>query len=172
SKIDTLVMDEADEMVNALKGGLDIIVEHLPEHRNTWLFSATMPDGVQQIVKKYMKKPVCSIEISPDILVNQGITHQYVLVEAAEKLGVLLHFLNQRETERGIIFCNTKAAVNKLAKNLAINRFSSGALHGSFSQPVRDKIMDQFRNGHIQLLVATDVAARGIDLQEDRKSVV
>jgi ATP-dependent RNA helicase DeaD len=87
-------------------------------------------------------------------------------VNPIEKLDVLMHFLNSKEGERGIIFCKTKAAVNKLAKNLAINRFSSGALHGSLSQGIRDRIMDQFREGHINILVATDLAARGIDVKE------
>jgi ATP-dependent RNA helicase DeaD len=77
-----------------------------------------------------------------------------------------MHFLNSKEGERGIIFCKTKAAVNKLAKNLAINKFSSGAIHGSLSQGIRDRIMGQFRMGHINILVATDLAARGIDVKE------
>ena len=77
-----------------------------------------------------------------------------------------MHFLNSREGERGIIFCKTKAAVNKLAKNLAINKFSSGAIHGSLSQGIRDRIMGQFREGHINVLIATDLAARGIDVAD------
>jgi len=166
SKIHTLVLDEADEMVVALKDGLEEIVPHLPQTKKTWLFSATMPDTVQRILKKYMKPLVTRVTVSPDVSVNQNISHEYVVVEAAEKLEILMHSLNQREGERGIIFCNTKAAVAKLAKNLAINRFSSGALHGGLSQPQRDKIMEQFRNGHIRLLVATDVAARGLDLRD------
>jgi ATP-dependent RNA helicase DeaD len=89
-----------------------------------------------------------------------------VVVEPIEKLEVLLHFLNSKEGERGIIFCKTKAAVNKLAKNLAINKFSSGAIHGSLSQGIRDRIMGQFREGFIDILVATDLAARGIDVKE------
>ena len=97
---------------------------------------------------------------------NQGIDHEYIVVDPIEKLDVLMHFLNSKEGERGIIFCKTKAAVNKLAKNLAINRFSSGALHGSLSQGIRDRIMEQFREGHINILVATDLAARGIDVKE------
>ena len=91
---------------------------------------------------------------------------EYIVVDPIEKLDVLMHFLTSREGERGIIFCKTKAAVNKLAKNLAINRFSSGALHGSLTQPIRDRIMEQFREGHINILVATDLAARGIDVKE------
>ena len=77
-----------------------------------------------------------------------------------------MHFLSSKEGQRGIIFCKTKAAVNKLAKNLAINKFSSGALHGSLSQGIRDRIMGQFREGYIDILVATDLAARGIDVKE------
>jgi ATP-dependent RNA helicase DeaD len=79
---------------------------------------------------------------------------------------VLLHFLNSKEGERGIIFCKTKAAVNKLAKNLAINKFSSGAIHGSLTQGIRDRIMGQFREGHLDILIATDLAARGIDVKD------
>ena len=97
---------------------------------------------------------------------HQGIEHEYVVVEPIEKLEVLLHFLSSKEGERGIIFCKTKAAVNKLAKNLAINKFSSGAIHGSLSQGIRDRIMGQFREGYIDILVATDLAARGIDVKE------
>jgi ATP-dependent RNA helicase DeaD len=88
------------------------------------------------------------------------------VVDPIEKLEVLLHFLHSREGERGIIFCRTKAAVNKLAKKLAINKFSSGAIHGSLSQGIRDRIMGQFREGFIDILVATDLAARGIDVKE------
>jgi ATP-dependent RNA helicase DeaD len=88
------------------------------------------------------------------------------VVEPIEKLNVLMHFLNSKEGQRGIIFCKTKAAVNKLAKNLAINKFSSGAIHGSLTQGIRDRIMGQFREGHIDILIATDLAARGIDIKD------
>jgi superfamily II DNA/RNA helicase len=96
---------------------------------------------------------------------NQRIDHRYIVVNPIEKLDVLMHFLTSKGGERGIIFCKTKAAVNKLAKNLAINKFSSGALHGSLSQGIRDRIMEQFREGYIHILVATDLAARGIDVE-------
>ena len=113
-----------------------------------------------------MSKLVTQVSANMGTVGNQGIEHQYVVVEPIEKLDILMHFLNSKEGERGIIFCKTKAAVNKLAKNLAINRFSSGAIHGSLTQPIRDRIMGQFREGHINILVATDLAARGIDVQE------
>lgn len=161
-----LVLDEADEMMTALKEGLDEIVKELPKQRRTWLFSATMPGPMKQLIQQYMSKSIVQESANMETVGNQGIDHEYIVVEPEEKLDVLTHFLNSREGERGIIFCKTKAAVNKLAKNLAIRRFSCGALHGSLTQPIRDRIMDQFREGHISILVATDLAARGIDVKE------
>lgn len=163
-KANYLILDEADEMITALKEGLDEIIAALPKNRRTFLFSATMPGTIKQLVQNYMSKYVTQVSADMKTIGNQGIDHQYVIVDAIEKLDVLMHFLSSREGERGIIFCKTKAAVNKLAKNLAINRFSSGALHGSLTQPIRDRIMGQFREGNINILVATDLAARGIDV--------
>ncbi|WP_282079096.1 DEAD/DEAH box helicase [Aquimarina algiphila] len=161
-----LILDEADEMVSSLKDGLDEIVSVLPKSRRTILFTATMPGTIKQMVQNYMSKHVIQESADMEKIGHQGIDHRYVVVEPIEKLDVLMHFLTSKEGERGIIFCKTKAAVNKLAKNLAINKFSSGALHGSLSQPIRDRIMEQFREGHIHILVATDLAARGIDVKE------
>jgi len=166
SKVNYLVLDEADEMVTSLKDGLDEIVAVLPKKRRTLLFSATLPGTIKQLIQNYMSKHVIQVSANMETVGNQEIDHQFVVVEPIEKLEVLMHFLSSKEGERGIIFCKTKAAVNKLAKNLAINKFSSGALHGSLSQPIRDRIMKQFREGHINILVATDLAARGIDVKE------
>ncbi|MFV8372051.1 DEAD/DEAH box helicase [Flavobacterium sp. LB2P74] len=161
-----LVLDEADEMVTILKESLDEIVAELPPAHKTFLFSATMPGTIKQLIQNYLNKNVVHVSANMETIGNQGIDHEYIVVNPIEKLDVLMHFLNSKEGERGIIFCKTKAAVNKLAKNLAINRFSSGALHGSLSQGIRDRIMEQFREGHINILVATDLAARGIDVKE------
>jgi len=161
-----LVLDEADEMLSALKEGLDEIISILPKTRRTILFTATMPGTIKQLVQNYMSKHVIHLSAAMETIGHQGIDHQYVVVEPIEKLDVLMHFLSTKEGERGIIFCKTKAAVNKLAKNLAINKFSSGALHGGLGQAIRDRIMGQFREGHIDILVATDLAARGIDVKE------
>ena len=166
SNVNYLVLDEADEMVTSLKDGLDQIVAVLPKKRRTLLFSATMPGTIKQLIQNYMSKHVTQVSANMETVGNQEIDHQFVVVEPIEKLEVLMHFLSSKEGSRGIIFCKTKAAVNKLAKNLAINKFSSGALHGSLSQPIRDRIMKQFREGHINILVATDLAARGIDVKE------
>ena len=159
-----LVLDEADEMVTILKEGLVEIIAELPKNHKTYLFSATMPGTIKQLIQNYLNKNVVQVSANMETIGNQGIDHQYIVVDPIEKLNVLMHFLTSKEGERGIIFCKTKAAVNKLAKNLAINRFSSGALHGSLSQGIRDRIMEQFREGHINILVATDLAARGIDV--------
>ena len=165
-KLKFLVLDEADEMVTALKTDLDTLADEMPKSRRTLLFTATMPGTVKQLVQNYMSKHVVHIEADMAQMGHQGIDHKYIVVDPIEKLEVLLHFLNTKEGERGIIFCKTKAAVNKLAKKLAINKFSSGSIHGSLSQGIRDRIMGQFREGHIDILVATDLAARGIDVKE------
>lgn len=161
-----LILDEADEMVTALKTDLDSIIAEIPKAKRTLLFTATMPGTIKQLVQNYMSKHVLHIEADMETMGHQGIDHHFMVVEPIEKLEVLLHFLSGKEGERGIIFCKTKAAVNKLAKNLAINKFSSGALHGSLSQPIRDRVMGQFREGNIDILVATDLAARGLDVKE------
>ncbi|MBD0776366.1 DEAD/DEAH box helicase [Maribacter sp. ANRC-HE7] len=165
-KLKYLVLDEADEMVTALKSDLDTLDAEMPKSRRTLLFTATMPGTVKQLVQNYMSKHVVHLEADMAQMGHQGIDHKYIVVEPIEKLEVLLHFLNSKEGQRGIIFCKTKAAVNKLAKKLAINKFSSGAIHGSLSQGIRDRIMGQFREGYIDILVATDLAARGIDVKE------
>lgn len=165
-EIQFLVLDEADEMVSILKESLDEIVAELPKKHRTFLFSATLPGTIKQLIQNYLSKNVVEISANMETIGNQLIDHQYIVVDPIEKLDVLMHFLNSREGERGIIFCKTKAAVNKLAKNLAINKFSSGAIHGSLSQGIRDRIMGQFREGHINILIATDLAARGIDVAD------
>lgn len=166
SKTSLLVLDEADEMITVLKQGLDTIISSLPKTKRTLLFTATMPGSIKQMVQNYLSKHVVDIQADMETTGHQGIDHQYVVVKPIEKLEVLMHFLNTKEGQRGIIFCKTKAAVNKLAKKLAINKFSSGALHGSLTQGIRDRIMGQFREGHIDILIATDVAARGIDVKQ------
>lgn len=161
-----LVLDEADEMFEALKDDVLPILKAMPKSKRTLLFSATMPGELKEIVHNYMDKNVISVSSDMATIGHDGINHHYTIVDPIEKLDVLLHFLNTQNGGRGIIFCKTKAAVNKLAKNLAMRKISSGALHGSLSQGIRDRIMEQFRNGFIDILVATDLVARGIDVAE------
>ncbi len=161
-----LVLDEADEMVSILKESLDEIIAEIPKSHRTYLFSATLPGTIKQLIQNYLHKNVIQVEANMETVGNNAIDHEYIVVNPEEKLDVLMHFLTSKDGQRGIIFCKTKASVNKLAKNLAINRFSSGALHGSLSQGIRDRIMEQFREGHINILIATDLASRGIDVKE------
>ncbi|RFC55065.1 DEAD/DEAH box helicase [Brumimicrobium aurantiacum] len=161
-----LVLDEADEMFQAFKEELQTITKALPQTKKSYLFSATMPSQVKDYVHNFMSKDVLTVAAEMEVKAHADIEHQYTVVEPIEKLDVLLHFLSSQEGNRGIIFCRTKAAVNKLAKNLAKRKISSGAIHGSLTQKIRDRIMEQFREGHINILVATDLVARGIDVKE------
>ncbi len=164
--INYFILDEADEMFTSHKEDLSLILRQVPKTKRTLLFTATLSGVIKQLIQNEMSKQVVHIDTNLDTnKAHHGIEHQYVVVEPIEKLNVLMHFLNTKEGQQGIIFCKTKAAVNKLAKNLAINKFSSGAIHGSLTQGIRDRIMGQFRAGYIDILVATDLAARGIDIK-------
>ena len=114
--ISHFILDEADEMVSALKEGLDSIIKEIPKKRRTLLFTATMPGAIKQLINNYMSHDVVEIAANMDTAGHQGIDHQYVVVAPIEKLEVLLHFLNSKEGQRGIIFCKTKAAVNSWPK--------------------------------------------------------
>ena len=162
----SLVLDEADEMITNFKDDLERIIKEIPASHRTLLFTATLSGQVKQLIQNFMSKHVIQLEADMLTVGNQGIEHQYIVVAPIEKLEVLLYFLSSKQGQRGVIFCKTKAAVNKLGKNLAINKFSSGAIHGSLTQGIRDRIMEQFREGYIDILVATDLAARGIDVKE------
>lgn len=165
SKCSFLILDEADEIATTHHESLETILAALPKDKKNWLFSATMPGIVKQLVQNFMSHKAIHLSVDMQTVGNLGIDHQYIVVDPIEKLDVLMHFLSSKEAQKGIIFCKTKAAVNKLAKNLAIHKFSSGALHGSLTQPIRDRIMAQFRANQIHLLIATDLAARGIDVE-------
>ena len=164
--VNYVVLDEADELLSGLKEEVGHILKATPQQRRTLLFTATTTGAIQQFIHNNLKNNVLYIEAEMATKGHQSIDHQFVVVAPIEKLAVLLHFLSRQEGRQGIIFCKTKAAVNKLAKKLAINKFSSGALHGSLTQAIRDRVMNQFREGHLQILVATDLAARGLDVKE------
>ncbi len=169
SKIDFLVLDEADEML--LKGfqtDIDKILATTNQHYATWLFSATMPDDVHILVKKYLKNELKKIRLikQQEEQTNTNIQHRLIEVVPEEKLSILLHFLTRFGDQKGIIFCRTKSGVQKLYKQLSANKFSCGAIHGDLPQGLRNKVMEQYREGHISLLLATDVASRGVDVND------
>jgi len=163
--INTLVLDEADEMLSmGFKPDLNRILRYTTGQRHTWLFSATMPDGIRQIIKKYMSNQAVTIEVNKSSLVNANISHQYIKTTVKEKYNVLLELLSKRKSDRGIIFCKTKLGTQSLTGKLKESGFSVVALEGNMQQRDREKAMRAFKNGSVQIMVSTDVSARGIDV--------
>lgn len=163
--IKTLVLDEADEMLSmGFKKELNSILNYTNGTRNTWLFSATMPEGIQKIVNSYMDATAKRVEVNRESLVNANISHQYVLTSVKEKTDKLIKLLESRPEERGIIFCRTKLGAQSLATELKEDGFSVAALEGDMQQKERDKVMRAFKNKSLQILISTDVSARGIDV--------
>jgi ATP-dependent RNA helicase DeaD len=165
--INTLVLDEADEMLSmGFKKELNAILDYTNGSRNTWLFSATFPDEIQQIVNNYMKGSIAKVKINEKNIVNTNITHQYILTSIKEKLNILIHLLETKGEERAIIFTRTKLGAQKLAYELQEEGFSVAALEGDMQQKERDKVMRAFKNQSLHYLVSTDVSARGIDVKD------
>ena len=166
STIRFVVLDEADEMLNmGFKEDLDDILAYTGDSKNTWLFSATMPKEIRQIVKSYMSKPV-EVKVSTGNQVNENIEHQYAVVKSSDKFEGLKRVLDVEEGFRGVIFCRTRIKTQQLADDLNKSGYQSEALHGDLSQAQRDRVMKRFKNHTLQVLVATDVAARGIDVND------
>ena len=166
SKIRYLVLDEADEMLNmGFRAEIDEILENAPKERTTWLFSATMSRDVKRISKNYMYKPE-ELVIGSLNTANKNIEHQYTILRATEKYDVLRNFLDTEDDIYGIIFCRTRRDTEKLAKMLDKDGYPADAIHGDLNQSQRDRVMDLFRRKKVSLLVATDVAARGIDVND------
>ncbi len=166
-KIKTLVLDEADEMLSmGFKLDINRILKYTSGERNTWLFSATMPEEIKRIVKTYMNINAKRVEVNPEALVNKNISHLFVKTTLKEKTNAIISFLDKRQSERGIIFCRTKAGVRKFTEALVEEGFSADALEGDMKQIERNKVMRAFKNESLQYLVSTDVSARGIDVRD------
>ena len=163
----TVVLDEADEMLSmGFKKELDQILQYVAAADCKWLFSATMPHGIKQIVNQHLSADAVRIQISGNTVVNKNIQHQYLICDEQDKLNVLLQFLNTQKGKRGMVFCKTKVSTQKLAKQLAAKNIKSDAIHGDLLQKERDKAMRAFKNESLQILVSTDIAARGIDVAD------
>lgn len=163
--VNTLVLDEADEMLSmGFKMELNRILKYTGRAKKTWLFSATMPDEIIQIIKKYMSPKAIKIEVNKNAMVNANITHQFIKTSIKEKVNIIVDFLESHPQERGIIFCRTKRGTQNLAEVLKEEGFSVDALEGDMQQKERDKVMRAFKNKKLQVLISTDVSARGIDV--------
>lgn len=167
TSVKTVVLDEADEMLSmGFKEQLDEILSSLSAIENKWLFSATIPNGIQAIISKHLADDAERVTVSRGNIVNKKISHQYVVCNDSDKMHALLQFLKSEHKNRGVIFCKTKAATQKLAKQLIARNIATDAIHGDLLQKERDKVMRAFKNKTLRVLVATDVAARGIDISE------
>ncbi|PZR21181.1 MAG: ATP-dependent RNA helicase [Flavobacterium psychrophilum] len=164
SKIDYCILDEADEMLNM--GFYDDIVNILstsPDDKSTWLFSATMPQEVARIAKEFMRKPL-EITVGHKNSGSSTVSHEFYLVNARDRYEALKRLADANPDIFSVVFCRTKRDTQAVAEKLIEDGYNAAALHGDLSQAQRDSVMKSFRNRQIQMLVATDVAARGIDV--------
>jgi ATP-dependent RNA helicase DeaD len=161
-----MVLDEADEMLNmGFKEDIDFILSKSDGGRKIWLFSATMAREIQRIVDTYMVQPE-EVRINREDIVNTNIEHKSVQLKASDKIEALRRYLDYDADMFGLVFCRTKRDTQQVADELNNNGYATEALHGDMSQAQRDAAMKRFRNKNLKLLIATDVAARGIDVDD------
>lgn len=161
-----VVLDEADEMLNmGFSEDIDKILEEIPEERHLLLFSATMPEEIRRITRKYMQSPM-EISVGEELRVNRDIKHLYYVVASKDRYLALKRIVDYYPDVYGIVFCKTRRSTQEIAEQLIQDGYNADALHGELSQAQRDHVMNRFRIGAIQLLVATDVAARGLDVND------
>lgn len=161
----TIILDEADEMLDrGFRDAIESILKQTSPIRQTVLFSATMPKPILELTQKYQQDPQ-HIQVASPELELPLVEEQCIAVDQKGKLGLLTQLIDSHQLTLSLVFCNTKRQVDELAGKLQTTGYLAGALHGGMPQSKRDKIMDRFRKGMLHVLVATDVAARGIDVQ-------
>jgi ATP-dependent RNA helicase DeaD len=165
-QINYVVLDEADEMLNmGFQDDIEFILQNTPKRDATWLFSATMPPEIKRVSKKYMQSPM-EITVGKVNTANKNIDHQYYVTSAHQRYETLKRIIDFNPGIYGIIFTRTKIDAQNIAEKLTREGYDIDALHGDLTQQQRDKVMGEFREKTLQLLIATDVAARGIDVKE------
>jgi ATP-dependent RNA helicase DeaD len=166
NKVKAVVLDEADEMLNmGFKEELEAILETTPKTRNTFLFSATMPNPLLSIANRYMKNPI-EITIGRKNSGAENVEHISYLVHARDKYLALKRIVDFHPNVYGIVFCRTRAETKEVSEKLMQDGYNADALHGDLSQSQREAVLNKFRTRHLRLLVATDVAARGLDVDD------
>jgi ATP-dependent RNA helicase DeaD len=166
SQVRYVVLDEADEMLNmGFQEDIDSILSTTPEDKKTWLFSATMPTEVRRIAKKYMTDPY-ELTMGTKNTGNENIEHEYYIIRARDKYAAFKRIVDFNPEIFGIVFCRTKIETQEIAEALIKDGYNADSLHGDLSQQQRDKVMKRYRERSLQLLIATDVAARGIDVND------
>lgn len=164
SNVQWMVLDEADEMLDmGFQEDVDAILEYMPDEKNILLFSATMPVEVEKILNHYMKDPV-RISIGQRNSGTSNVRHNYYLIRANDRYLALKRLIDYFPSIYGIVFCRTKLETQEVADSLIHDGYNAASLHGDLSQAQRDLVMSHFRQGFTQILVATDVAARGLDV--------
>ncbi|MGB1002905.1 MAG: DEAD/DEAH box helicase [Salibacteraceae bacterium] len=164
--VEWLVLDEADEMLSmGFKDDLDTILAETPQDKQTLLFSATMPSGISKIMKNYMDNPH-KIEVAKRNTGNTDVEHEFYMVSARDRYLALKRLADVNPDIYGIVFCRTRRETKEVADKLMQDGYNADSLHGDLSQAQRDYVMGRFRKGMLQILVATDVAARGLDVNE------
>lgn len=164
-QIEYVVLDEADEMLNmGFQEDIEFILQNTPKRNATWLFSATMPPEIRRVSKKYMTTPV-EVTVGKVNTANKNIDHQYFVTNSQHRYETLKRLIDFNPGIYGIIFTRTKAEAQEISDKLTREGYDIDALHGDLNQQQRDKVMGEFRDKTLQLLIATDVAARGIDVQ-------
>ena len=165
-QVHTVIMDEADEMLNmGFLDDMETILSQLPEERQTIMFSATMPDAIQKIAKTFQKDPQIVRVVKKELTVPK-VTQYYYEVKPKTKVEVMCRLLDMYAPKLSVAFCNTKRQVDELVQELQGRGYFAEGLHGDLKQIQRDRVMNSFRNGRTEILVATDVAARGIDVDD------
>ncbi|WKK59264.1 DEAD/DEAH box helicase [Sphingobacterium sp. BN32] len=166
SQVKYVVLDEADEMLNmGFQEDINNILSETPSDKKTWLFSATMPREVRRIAQNYMTDPV-ELTVGTKNTGNENIEHQYFLIKAKDKYAAFKRIVDYYPEIFGIVFCRTKIETQEIAEALIKDGYNADSLHGDLSQQQRDKVMKRYRERNLQLLIATDVAARGIDVND------
>lgn len=166
ANLEKIVLDEADEMLNmGFKEDIDTILESTPEIMQKIFFSATMPRAIVELTNKYLKDPI-HVKISSKEMTIPQVKQFYIEVREANKVEIMTRLIDAGNVTRALVFCNTKRKVDELTDKLNTRGYSVEALHGDMKQASRDRVMKQFRTGKLDLLVATDVAARGIDVDD------